>query len=125
MLVFANKRDEADYISRRLGAQGWSVDSMHGKDDSREREKILKRFRNKEVTVLISTDILSRGLDCADLNCVVNWGMPRRSARALPPCRAATLCPFLLHVHKPRFGPTPSVGAMRARGTLGHSHGVI
>ena len=92
MLVFANKREEADYISRQLGAQGWSVDSMHGKDDSREREKILKRFRNKEVTVLISTDILSRGLDCADLNCVVNWGMPRRSARALPSCRSPPPC---------------------------------
>jgi superfamily II DNA/RNA helicase len=125
MLVFANKREEADYISRRLGAQGWSVDSMHGKDDSREREKILKRFRNKEVTVLISTDILSRGLDCADLNCVVNWGMPRRSARALPSCARRHPVPFPLHVHKPRVGRTRSVDAMRARGSLGHSHAVL
>ena len=122
MLVFANKRDEADYISRRLGAQGWSVDSMHGKDDSREREKILKRFRNKEVTVLISTDILSRGLDCADLNCVVNWGMPRRSARALPPCRSPPPCAlsFCMCTSRALVARRPSVRC--AQGVLWGTH---
>jgi superfamily II DNA/RNA helicase len=62
---------------------------MHGKDDSRVREETVKKFRNKEVTVLIATDILSRGLDCADLNCVVNWGMPRLSLPHLLPSRSA------------------------------------
>ena len=81
MLVFANQPTDADFIAGRLRAKGWSVDSMHGTDDGRERDTLLRRFRNKEVTVLISMDILSRGLDCADLDCIVNWGMPRRAAR--------------------------------------------
>jgi superfamily II DNA/RNA helicase len=77
MLVFANKPNEAKYIVNQLRALGCSADAMHGKDDGIDRENTLTKFRNKEVTVLIATDILSRGLDCADLNCVVNWGTPR------------------------------------------------
>jgi superfamily II DNA/RNA helicase len=77
MLVFANRPTDAEYIVNQLQARGCSADAMHGKDDGIDRENTLTKFRNKEVTVLIATDILSRGLDCADLNCVVNWGTPR------------------------------------------------
>jgi superfamily II DNA/RNA helicase len=89
MLVFANKPKDADFIAGRLRAKGWSVDSMHGRNDGHERKRTLTKFRNKEVSVLIATDILARGLDCADLNCVVNWGMPRLSLPHLLPFRFA------------------------------------
>jgi superfamily II DNA/RNA helicase len=77
MLVFANKPNEAEYIVNQLRALGCSADAMHLIGNGIDRENTLTKFRNKEVTVLIATDILSRGLDCADLNCVVNWGTPR------------------------------------------------
>jgi ATP-dependent RNA helicase RhlE len=89
MLVFANKPKDAEFIAGKLKASGWSVDSMHGRNDGHERDRIIKSFRNKEVSVLIATDILSRGLDCPDLNCVVNWGMPRLSLPHLLPSRFA------------------------------------
>jgi superfamily II DNA/RNA helicase len=89
MLVFANKPKDADFIAGRLRAKGWSVDSMHGRNDGHERDKIRKSFRNGDVSVLIASDILSRGLDCAHLNCVVNWGMPRLSLPHLLPFRFA------------------------------------
>jgi ATP-dependent RNA helicase RhlE len=89
MLVFATNPSDADFIAGKLRAKKWSVDSMHGKNTSAERTETIDRFRKKEVSVLISTDILSRGLDCANLNCVVNWGMPRLSLPHLLPFRLA------------------------------------
>jgi superfamily II DNA/RNA helicase len=90
MLVFANKPKDADFVAGRLRAKGWSVDSMHGQDVvCFESGRTIMSFRNGDVSVLIASDILSRGLDCADLNCVVNWGMPRLSLPHLLPFRFA------------------------------------
>jgi ATP-dependent RNA helicase DeaD len=75
-LVFTDSPRDADRICAQLQSKGWKVESMHGKNDSQERAAIIKRFRDKAFNVLVATEILSRGLDCADLNCVVNWGTP-------------------------------------------------
>ena len=72
-LVFCNTRDGvrmvADYLTRR----GFSVLSLHGELEQREREEMLVRFANRSSNVLVASDVAARGLDVKELAMVVNF----------------------------------------------------
>lgn len=59
-----------------LEKQGVSSTAIHGDKTQAERTKSLEAFKAGEVTVLVATDVAARGLDIADLPCVINYDLP-------------------------------------------------
>ena len=64
-------------LSQYLVDRGYKVDCLHGDKDQRSREKTMQSFRDRRVTVLICTDVASRGLDVKDITHVINYSLPR------------------------------------------------
>ena len=77
-MVFLNTKSYVHHLYRYLTEEGFSVDKiMGGKDmDYAERDQIMRRFRKGEIKFLICTDLLSRGIDIAGMNFVVNFDVP-------------------------------------------------
>lgn len=72
-VVFCNTRNEVRAVAEDLTERGFSVLSLHGELDQREREEMLVRFANRSCTVLVASDVAARGLDIADLAMVINF----------------------------------------------------
>ncbi|KAK8823194.1 hypothetical protein WA538_002342 [Blastocystis sp. DL] len=80
--VFVNRRETADRLHAWLVQQGHKVGVIRGGDmDQKERMKVLKSFRNGETKVLITTDLLARGIDVLDVSLVINFDIPMRDNR--------------------------------------------
>ncbi|KAI9323808.1 P-loop containing nucleoside triphosphate hydrolase protein [Dichotomocladium elegans] len=75
-IIFCHKRDTADEISRRMTAMGHAVISLHGKMTPEERDKIMDDFRRGEFKVLITTNVLARGIDISQITLVINYDLP-------------------------------------------------
>ncbi|CAD6582702.1 MAG: RNA helicase required for poly(A+) mRNA export [Tremellales sp. Tagirdzhanova-0007] len=75
-IVFCRRKDTADRIAERLGAENHSVASLHGDKMTRERDEILDGFRNGKTKVLITTNVIARGIDIQQVNMVVNYDVP-------------------------------------------------
>ncbi|WVQ94902.1 hypothetical protein IAU59_001988 [Kwoniella sp. CBS 9459] len=75
-IVFCKRKDTADRIARRLIEDGHSVASLHGDKQSDERDDILDGFRNGKTKVLITTNVVARGIDIQQVNMVVNYDVP-------------------------------------------------
>ena len=69
-MIFMRKRNSAKMLHKALVDLGYEVTSMHGALEHEERDKIVKEFRDGLTQVLISTDVLARGLDKQQ---VLNW----------------------------------------------------
>ena len=65
--------DLTDYLRQR----GYAADCLHGDLDQNARERAMLGFRNRRSTVLICTDVASRGLDVKDITHVINYSLPR------------------------------------------------
>jgi ATP-independent RNA helicase DbpA len=79
-IVFCNFRESVSKITSFLKSSGFSAVSYHGLLDQSERERSLMKFRNGTATVLVSTDLSSRGLDISELNHIVHTEFPDKEA---------------------------------------------
>lgn len=70
------KKITADEIWQRLTAEGHSVVSLHGDKTPEERDSIIDGFRNGKSKVLITTNVVARGIDVMQVNMVVNYDIP-------------------------------------------------
>ncbi|OBZ88478.1 ATP-dependent RNA helicase dbp5 [Choanephora cucurbitarum] len=75
-IIFCKRRDSADEIAKRMKAQGHSVISLHGKMLPEERDKVMDDFRRGEFKVLITTNVLARGIDISQVSLVINYDLP-------------------------------------------------
>ncbi len=80
VLVFMANKRSCDNIANKFRKYGFSADSFHGDLMQEERIYTLNRFKNRKIEVLFLTDIGARGLDIQDVDCVVNFDLPRSSA---------------------------------------------
>jgi ATP-dependent RNA helicase DeaD len=64
-------------LTRYLTDRGYKVDCLHGDKDQKSREKTMQLFRDRRVSLLICTDVASRGLDVKDITHVINYSIPR------------------------------------------------
>jgi len=71
-LAFCNTRARCRQLVELLQAQGYSALALHGELEQRDRDQVLVRFANGSCTVLVATDVASRGLDVAGLAAVIN-----------------------------------------------------
>ena len=69
-------RHTADRISQRMTAEGHKVASLHGAKDAAERDAIIDSFREGREKVLITTNVIARGIDIMQVNMVVNYDLP-------------------------------------------------
>ncbi|KAG0212513.1 RNA helicase required for poly(A+) mRNA export [Mortierella sp. NVP41] len=76
-IIFVHARTAADKITERLIAAGHQVSFLHGALTPEERDQRMDAFRTTRTKVLVSTDVLSRGIDICDVNMVVNYDPPR------------------------------------------------
>lgn len=75
-IIFVKTRRTAAELTSQLQASGYSVDEYHGDLTQQARERLLNRFRNKQVRWVIATDIAARGLDVDHLTHVINFDLP-------------------------------------------------
>lgn len=77
IMVFVNMKREAERVQSYLEANGIEAAAISGDVPQRKRLKMLMRFQNGELPVLIGTDVASRGLHIPDVNCVINYDLPQ------------------------------------------------
>jgi ATP-dependent RNA helicase DeaD len=75
-LIFVRTRKAAADLTRQLQAAGHSVDEYHGDLSQSQRERLLLRFRQRQVRWVVATDIAARGLHVDDLTHVINYDLP-------------------------------------------------
>ncbi len=75
-LIFVRTRRTAGDLTRQLQAAGYSVDEYHGDLSQSQRERLLMRFRQQQVRLVVATDIAARGLHVDDLTHVINYDLP-------------------------------------------------
>ncbi|GAC30939.1 ATP-dependent RNA helicase DbpA [Paraglaciecola polaris] len=72
-IVFCNTKIACQEVADELQSLGVSVLALHGDLEQRERNQVLVRFSNKSVSVLVATDVASRGLDIKEVNAVISY----------------------------------------------------
>jgi ATP-dependent RNA helicase DeaD len=75
-LIFVRTRRTAAELTSQLQGAGHSVDEYHGDLSQQARERLLIRFRNRQVRWVVATDIAARGLDVDQLSHVINFDLP-------------------------------------------------
>jgi len=75
-IVFASTKTEVKSIENKLRQEGVSVAAMHSDLEQKQREEVMRNFRNRKVQVLVATDIVARGIDIEDIDLVVNYDVP-------------------------------------------------
>ena len=75
-LVFCNTKRLVDEVTEGLLARGYAADRLHGDMTQQMRERVLARFRESTIEVLIATDVAARGFDVDDIDLVVNYEIP-------------------------------------------------
>lgn len=75
-LIFVRTRRTAAELTNQLQAAGHSVDEYHSDLTQQARERLLLRFRNKQVRWVVATDIAARGLDVDHMTHVINYDLP-------------------------------------------------
>jgi superfamily II DNA/RNA helicase len=76
VIVFSNTKIGTSRLARELQKEGIKADAIHGDKSQKERMVALEAFKNGEVEVLVATDVAARGLDIAELPCVINYDLP-------------------------------------------------
>jgi ATP-dependent RNA helicase RhlE len=76
-IVFDDTQRSVEKLSNELASRGFMADSIHGGKSQAQRQRVLKRFKNSEVTVLVATDVAARGLDVPDITHVINYSLPQ------------------------------------------------
>ncbi len=75
-IVYVNTKRKADWLKSNLEAMKFTISVIHSDLSPTEREKIMHEYRNGETRILISTDLLSRGIDVQQVSVVINYDMP-------------------------------------------------
>lgn len=75
-IIFCQTKMEVAELADILTQRGFPADSLHGDKSQQEREATLKKFKQRQVKVIVATDVAARGLDIKDLTHVVNHSLP-------------------------------------------------
>ena len=75
-LVFARTRGEVDDLAEALSGRGRDAAALHGGLSQEQRDRIMGRFRDGVLDVLVATDVAARGLDIGHISHVVNYDVP-------------------------------------------------
>ena len=77
VIIFSGKKDKVKDITRELKHMKINCAAMHSDLSQAERDDVMYRFKAGQVSVLVATDIVARGIDIDDILCVINYDVPR------------------------------------------------
>jgi len=75
-IIYCNTRRKVDWLQEHMVKRDFTVSCMHGDMDQRERDIIMREFRSGSSRVLITTDLLARGIDVQQVSLVINFDLP-------------------------------------------------
>jgi len=75
-VIFCNTRRKVDWLTEKMHQRDFTVSAMHGDMDQKERDVIMREFRSGSSRVLITTDLLARGIDVQQVSLVINYDLP-------------------------------------------------
>jgi len=77
-IIYCNTRRKVDFLQDQLTKRDFTVSTMHADLDQKERDLVMKEFRSGSSRVLISTDLLARGIDVQQVSLVINYDLPSK-----------------------------------------------
>lgn len=75
-IIFTRTKVDAQEVSEKLMKMGYHVSPLHGDMDQAMRSKVLERFKNKALQMVVATDVAARGIDVNDISHVINYELP-------------------------------------------------
>ncbi|KAG6891092.1 hypothetical protein C0995_014182 [Termitomyces sp. Mi166 len=75
-VIFCNTRRKVDLLTDQMLSREFTVSAMHGDMEQKQREVLMKEFRTGSTRVLITTDLLARGIDVQQVSLVINYDLP-------------------------------------------------
>ncbi len=78
-IIFCRTKVNVDEVVLRLVERGYAADGLHGDVSQAQREKTLRKFREKTINILVATDVAARGIDVNNLTHVINYALPQDS----------------------------------------------
>ncbi len=101
-LVFCNTKKRVDEVVELLQGRGYFAEGLHGDLKQSQRDKVMQKFRNGTIEILVATDVAARGIDIDDIDVVFNYDVPQdeeyyvhrigRTGRAGRTGKAFTFC---------------------------------
>ena len=76
-IVFCNTRKMVDELNIKLQARGYLSDAIHGGLNQNQRDRVMGKFRNGIIEILVATDVAARGIDVDDVEAVFNYDLPQ------------------------------------------------
>ena len=76
-LIFCNTKKSVDYVKKHLKKEDFAVDSLHGDMTQKTRDKVMNKFRNGNIHIMVATDVAARGLDIDDVDVIINYDVPQ------------------------------------------------
>ena len=75
-LIFVRTKVEAKEVAEQMIRDGYNSDALHGDLAQADRDRVMQRFRENNLQLLIATDVAARGLDVQNISHVINYGLP-------------------------------------------------
>lgn len=75
-IVFCRTRAETQTVSERLMADGYNTGGLHGDMSQVQRDGVMKQFKTKNISILVATDVASRGIDVDEITHVIHYQLP-------------------------------------------------
>jgi ATP-dependent RNA helicase DeaD len=75
-IIFTRTKIDAQEITERLSKEGYDIEAIHGDLTQQQRDRVMKRFRDKSIQILIATDVAARGIDVDGITHVINYELP-------------------------------------------------
>ena len=75
-IIFTRTKADAQEVTERLVKEGYDIEALHGDLTQQQRDKVMGRFRQKSIQLLIATDVAARGIDVEGITHVINYELP-------------------------------------------------
>jgi ATP-dependent RNA helicase DeaD len=75
-LIFCRTRQETASVAEKLAKEGYNAEPLHGDLSQAQRDRVMERFRKKDLQILVATDVAARGLDIDNITHVINYNLP-------------------------------------------------
>jgi len=76
-IIYCNTRRKVDFLAAEMSKRDFTISTMHAELDQKDRDLIMREFRSGSSRVLISTDLLARGIDVQQVSLVINYDLPQ------------------------------------------------
>lgn len=75
-IIFCRTKNDTQIVAENLIKDGYNADALHGDLSQAQRDKVMSRFRSKNLKILVATDVAARGIDVDNVTHVIHYGLP-------------------------------------------------